>query len=174
MLLGKLQTRYGLTTDQAEQQIERLIADLALDVAEPLGKGCRVFERSSWRSGWGGERCHQHVDSREHGVRFWCHGADVLPARGLLEEHCAIRPVMPPRLTPNLYHPDAVPWNEADAIIWFENSTCELIAALEQGDSCHRDRHLSPIFGECCARQDAGAWPRRTPELTPAIVAGTG
>jgi uncharacterized protein YjbJ (UPF0337 family) len=38
MLIGKLQTRYGLTTDQAEQQVETWIAELALDVAEPLGK----------------------------------------------------------------------------------------------------------------------------------------
>ena len=37
--------------------------------------------------------------------------------------------------TPNPYHTDATPWNEAVGIPWSENSTRNLIAALEQGDN---------------------------------------
>ncbi len=35
----------------------------------------------------------------------------------------------------NPYHPDATPWNEADGIAWSEDTTRDLIAALEQGQS---------------------------------------
>ena len=33
------------------------------------------------------------------------------------------------------YNDHATPWNEADGIPWSENSTRDLIAALEDGDS---------------------------------------
>lgn len=37
--------------------------------------------------------------------------------------------------TAHPYHPDATPRNEADGIPWSENSTRDLIAALNNGDS---------------------------------------
>lgn len=36
LMIGKLQTRYGMTTDQAEQQIESWLATLALKAEKPL------------------------------------------------------------------------------------------------------------------------------------------
>ena len=36
LLIGKLQTRYGLTKDQAEQQVENWIATLAVKATKPL------------------------------------------------------------------------------------------------------------------------------------------
>jgi hypothetical protein len=36
------------------------------------------------------------------------------------------------RNSPNPYHPDAAPWNESDGIPWSEETTRDLIAALEQ------------------------------------------
>ena len=35
----------------------------------------------------------------------------------------------------NSYNPNAAPWNEADGIPWSEETTRDLIAALEQGIS---------------------------------------
>lgn len=39
------------------------------------------------------------------------------------------------RDVPVPYHPDAVPWNEADGILWSDDTTRDLIAALDRGDS---------------------------------------
>ncbi len=39
------------------------------------------------------------------------------------------------RHTPNPYQPDATPWNEADGIPWSEETTRDLIAALEGGQT---------------------------------------
>ena len=36
LLIGKLQTRYGLTKDQAEQQVDNWVATLAVSAARPL------------------------------------------------------------------------------------------------------------------------------------------
>ena len=36
LLIGKLQTRYGLTQDQAEQQVDSWVATLAVTAAKPL------------------------------------------------------------------------------------------------------------------------------------------
>lgn len=38
-------------------------------------------------------------------------------------------------IAPKAYHPDAVPWNEADGIPWSETCTRDLIAALLEGEA---------------------------------------
>jgi uncharacterized protein YjbJ (UPF0337 family) len=38
LLIGKLQTRYGLTKDQAEQQVDNWVATLAVQAAKPLAQ----------------------------------------------------------------------------------------------------------------------------------------
>lgn len=38
LLIGKLQTRYGLTKDQAEQQVDNWVATLAVQAAKPLSQ----------------------------------------------------------------------------------------------------------------------------------------
>ena len=43
LLIGKLQTRYGLTTDQAEQQVEAWIANMAFNLAEPVGRAAEYM-----------------------------------------------------------------------------------------------------------------------------------
>ena len=45
LLIGKLQTRYGLTHDQAEQQVDNWVASLAVATAKPLTDAADYLSR---------------------------------------------------------------------------------------------------------------------------------
>ena len=59
--------------------------------------------------------------------------------------------------TPNSYDPDATPWNEADGIPWSDNSTRDLIAALEKGDSIEEIANYSSILRARCGPRCASS-----------------
>ena len=45
LLIGKLQTRYGLTKDQAERQVDDWVATLAVTAAKPLTDAAEYLSR---------------------------------------------------------------------------------------------------------------------------------